>query len=239
MEMPAGGGATKPPPSRDPSPVGPPLRHDVSSHVATVRALSQAQGRSGGPAASPSGANGGADDARGTSGSNGVQRRAPAQQHTWAKQLGVATAAFIDGAGDGGDPAELFQKRLRGLQEAVRVNPSYSTYGQLANFIADIFPDERREEAKQSYENCLLAWRTDRDRQRRAQAKAGLTRSVSERGADTAPKGNGRLQAAGPASGDNVRDDDFASSMYISLYAEFKKTVERDFPGASWYIKHA
>ncbi len=227
--MPAGGGATKPPPSRDPSPVGPPLRHDVSSHVATVRALSQAQARS------PANSNAGAAD---VSGGGSVQRRSSPTQHSWAKQLGAATAAFIGGSSDGKDPTELFQKRLRGLQEAVRVNPSYSTYGQLANFLADIFPDDdaRREEAKLCYENCLLAWRTDRDRVHHLKSKvaaAGAARSSSGRGADTGSKAVGQLAAAAESAGGagSRRDDDFTNSMYISLYAEFKKTVERDFAG--------
>ena len=191
--------STAPPPSRDPSPVGPPLRasaQDVGSHVATVRALS-ARGS-------------------GAATSDNVKEAA-------VSTLGAATAAFIGGTGDGGDPEELFKKRLRGLEEAARAKPGYMTYGQLANFIADIYP-ARKADAKQCYEHCLTAWRAERDVEKartdsNSSAAAGAGAAAGARALDT------KVAAALAAA----KHYDFTTTLYVSLYAEFLKNADRDF----------
>jgi len=121
--------------------------------------------------------------------------------------IGSATAAFIDGGhnGGGGDSEDLFRSRLKGLKEAVRVNPSYMSYGQLANFLADIHP-EQKSEAKKCYELCLTAWRTELEREQLQAPQA----------AQSPPA---------PAARDAL------STLYVSLYAEFLKTAEKDFNG--------
>lgn len=175
----------------------------MGSHVATVRALS----------------------ARGSGAATTNNADAAI-----ASVLGAATAAFIGGTSDGGDPEELFKKRLRGLEEAVRAQPGYMTYGQLANFIADIYP-ARKADAKQCYEHCLTAWRAEREA---VNAREGSGNNKSTAAAAAAA-------GAGVAAGARALDTkvaaalaaakhyDFTTTLYVSLYAEYLKTAERDF----------